>query len=165
MIESHKIHITSVKYMSKQEIDNSLLNHPHSRVMDGLSRQALLIAAKIFNEKLLQRVNPEMSGVVIASDSGPCEALNEHVEILLRKGFKGINPSKFPNTMLSTVLSRVTTEFNLKGPSTVLYSDFNRRHAVEYAAAQIKKRRCDLMAVLFVGEGKGAFGILLQSGE
>jgi len=158
-----RIYITCIKYVNKEIIDEVSFEHPYSRVMDKLSKTALLLARKTFDSEIIKKLNCERVGVVIASNTGPCSALREHADILSASGFKGINPSKFPNTMLSTVLSRVTTEFDLKGPSTSMYVNSDYARALEYAVVQLEKGSCDLMAVLFVDEGRKGFGILLQN--
>lgn len=159
----NKIYITCMKYVNQRGFNKECFNHPHARVMDELSKRALILAREIFDEEVTKMINPERTGVVIASNTGPYGALSEHADILLTSGFKGINPSKFPNTMLSTVLSRVTKELHLKGPSTAMYIDSEESKALEYAVIQIEKGRCDIMAALVVGENRDGFGILLQS--
>ncbi|SCY70380.1 beta-ketoacyl-[acyl-carrier-protein] synthase family protein [Alkaliphilus peptidifermentans] len=158
-----RVYIISTKYINEEMLKKTSLKHRDSRVMDVLSKKALLLAREIFSEEVSKKIKSERQGIVIASDTGPCTSLWEHTNILQTVGFKGINPSKFPNTMLSTVLSRVSTEFNLKGPSTAMYVNSNRSEALEYAVVQILMGRSDLMAVMFIGEGENGFGILIMS--
>ncbi len=154
-----RVRIKGIEYINDNEFDSYEFNHPNQRTMDRFGKKALYLAQKLFKEAEYNTFSPEKSGVVLSTHTGPLDSVKEHADILLSKGYKGINPSRFPNTMLSTALSLVVTALQFRGPSTAMYLDDSTEHALRYAVIQLEKGMCELMMLLIVNENADDFGV------
>lgn len=157
-----RVRITGVKYTNNSEFDSYGIVHANQRTMDRFSSKAVYLAQSLFELEENNTFVPERVGVILCTYTGPLQSVREHAEILLSKGYRGINPSRFPNTMLSTALSMVMTALQAKGPSTALYVDDSIAYAVRYAMVQLEKETCDLMLFLLVNENSDDFGMCLR---
>lgn len=156
-----RVRIKSMKHISDNKFDSYEFVHPNQRVIDRFGKKTLYLAQSLFSEAEYNAFNPERSGVVLSTYTGPLDSVKEHADILSSKGYKGINPSRFPNTMLSTALSLVVTALHFRGPSIAMYVDDSPEHALRCATIQLEKGVCDLMMLLIVNENADNFGACL----
>ena len=84
---------------------------------------------------------------------------------IAQSGYIGINPSKYPNIMLSTPLSRIATFLQLKGPTISLYVNGRIEQAFQYAYIQILSKRCDSVFITYTNENKSCFSMLVEKEE
>lgn len=157
-----KLGITQVQYMDAKLLDEGSFEHRDLRVMDKFTKLAVYTSRCLFSKVKGEKIPSERLGVVIATNTGVYESIKDYNSILSKRGFIGVNPSKFPNVMISTCLSRVVTEIKAKGPSVPLYIRNEMKQALQYGIAQIMKDRCDAVMVLYVNEGKGCFGLFIE---
>ncbi len=158
--------ITQIQYLAEKDFHEQLFEHKDSRIMDSFAKMAVETAKNIFGAAKGAEIPKDKLGIVIATCTGPVSSIREFGTVVSNKGYLGINPSKFPNIMLSTCLSRVASELQARGPSTVLYINRNKMYqALQYGAVQILKERCIAVIVLYPNEGRGCFGVLLETEE
>ncbi len=158
-----RIGITGIGYQSDKSFIEEQIEHRDARIMDRFSKLALSVARQLFNQVQAGDIQPERLAVVLATGTGARRSVDEFHEIIAEKDYIGINPSKFPNIMLSTALSRITIDLQAKGPSVPIYvGSRDMAKALRYAAIQIKKGRCDAVIILYVNEGSRCFGLLLE---
>ena len=154
-----KVNIKGMKYLQNNEFDGLGFTHPSQRTMDRFSKKALYLAQNLFEKVDYSSLDLGRIGVVLCTYTGPVASVKEHAFIIKLKGYKGINPSRFPNTMLSTALSLVVTSLGIKGPSIAMYLDESIEHAFKYGIIQLEKKVCDMMMILLVNENDDDFGV------
>lgn len=158
-----QIGIAEIKYLPAQTLEMEFFERRDARTMDQYSMVALLTAQQLFDAAAGAEIPSERLAVVFATTTGNWQSVLEFHEMLARRGYVGVNPSRFPNTMLSTPLSRITTCLKAKGPSVSLYLEKNRMNqAVQYGVIQLSRCRCDAMIVLYANEASGCFGLWLE---
>jgi 3-oxoacyl-(acyl-carrier-protein) synthase len=81
---------------------------------------------------------------------------------LKEKGYVGVNPSKFPNIMSATPLSRIAIEIGAKGPCVPLLSSKINKHALMYACEQITAGRCQAMMLIHITKRNDCFGCFIE---
>ncbi|MCC5466504.1 beta-ketoacyl synthase N-terminal-like domain-containing protein [Pelosinus baikalensis] len=157
--------ITEILYLSHRGFDEKLFTHRDSRVMDRFTKISVHVARNLFASVRGQKISPQMVGVVIATNTGAYQSTVEFNSLLAKQGVAGVNPSKFPNVMLSTPLSRVVTELQVRGPSVPLYLGKYMEAAFQYSAVQILKGRCDGILMLYTNEDRGCLGLFIEREE
>ena len=101
----------------------------------------------------------ESTGAVISTKTGPYRSVKTISEIIKRDGYKGINPGRFPNVMLSTALSRLVKYLDIHGPACAFYdSDKNHRDAEQYCQVQLNSHRCRGIVLICADENGESIG-------
>lgn len=160
------IGITALEYQGVKDFHDGLVNHRDARIMGKFAKISLVVAERLYKKVSGSQVDPERIAAVLATSTGDIGSIKEYGELLATKGAVGINPSKFPNVMLSTPLSYITSTLKLKGPSVPLYiSKTKMNQAIQYGVIQIRRGRCDTVLVIYVDEAKGCFGFCLEKEE
>lgn len=158
-----KIGITGMEHLSWRDFDEKSFEHQSARTMDKFTRSMIAVAGKLYKDTHAAEIPPHRLGVTVATSTGPYESIRNTQTILSEKGYIGINPSLFPNIMLSTSLSHVAATLNCRGPSIALYLDGDRHRITRYGIMQISAGRCDGMLALYADDGKECFGLFLES--
>lgn len=126
--------------------------HPDERIIDYFTKRALHTAEFLFRADFSQ-LDSEKTGLVLSTRRGVYRSLGEIAEAIREKGYKGINPSFFPNVMLSTTLARLAILCNVHGPSCVFYDEEeNDKDAMEYCELQIQLGNCEAMILICADE-------------
>ena len=157
--------ITRLEYIDVSAFDEESFLHRDARIMDKFSKLAVTLARKLFIKAGADEFLPERLGVVLATATGPylsVRALNREIS---ENGYISVNPSKFPNIMLSTPLSRVTTAIKARGPSAAMYIVKRANEALKYCVTQIQSGRCDGFLVLYIDEDVRCFGVFIEADE
>ena len=159
------IGITEIEYLRDRRFEDNMLEHRDERIMDRMTKMTMVAAQGLFDKVKGESIPSERLAVVLATDTGPRESIQEINGMIARKGFTGINPSKFPNIMITTPLFRVLSMLQAKGPSIPLYVQGKIHHTLQYAFVQINKGACDGVMVLHINEGQGCFGFFVETDE
>ncbi len=156
------IAITAWDYLFEKNFDEQTFEHRDSRLMDKQTKIAISVARKLYAKAKGDEIPSENLGVVFISDTGPFECIVEYNSILKEKGYVGINPSKFPNIMSATPLSRIAIEVIAKGPCVPLLSPTPNKHALMYAFEQISAGRCRAMLFIHITKANNCFGCFIE---
>lgn len=159
-----KIGIVELFYLNIEDFKEASFRHKDARVMDVFSKITVYTARQLSKVIKGNDIDSCRLGIVLATSTGSYSTLKEFHANILEKSYVGINPSKFPNVMISTPLCRVAMELQAKGPSVPMFTK-NRNQAIQYGVLQIKMGRCDTMMVLFVEENKACFALALEKEE
>jgi len=144
--------------ISNKEFINSRFKLENDRTMDDFTKNILFTAHKLFNGDF-SSLNSDSSGIVLTTRTGPYNSIKSVADIINNYDYKGINPSLFPNVMLSTSLAYLTIYLNVHGPSCTFYdTDRNGRNALDYSIVQIKAGNCDAMIDIYTDENNWAEG-------
>ncbi len=144
--------------ISKNEFINSGFSPENNRTMDEFTKKVLFIADRLFDSDF-SSINSENTGVVLTTRSGPYESIKNIAAIINNNGYKSINPSLFPNVMLSTSLAHLAMYLNIHGPSCAFYDmDRNGRNALDYCIIQVKTGNCEAMIQICTDENGWAEG-------
>jgi len=154
--------ITAWEYLFEKNFDERAFEHRDSRLMDKQTKIAVSMARQIYEKANGDRIQSEDLGVVLLSDTGPIEPILEYTSVLKEKGYIGVNPSKFPNIMSATPLSRIAIEIKAKGPCVPLLSPKAGKHALLYAIDQITVGRCYAMLLVHITNKKNCFGCFIE---
>ena len=165
MVLTMQIVITEWSYLFASDFNEQTFVHPDSRLMDRQTKIAVTLARQICKKANAARLAGQELGVVYHSDTGPLQSVAEYTLSLRRDGFTGVNPSKFPNIMAATPLSRVTAEIGAKGPCISLLSPGGDKHRWLYAVRQIAEERCRAMILLHITKKLSCFGCFLEASE
>lgn len=144
--------------ISHDEFISNNFEPPNKRIMDRFTKKVLYVAYRLFDGDL-SNIDAYQTGVVLSTHTGPIRSIKKIAHIICDKDYKGINPSLFPNVMLSTALAHLTMYLDIHGPSCVFY-DTNKdaRHALEYCIVQTKLGNCDGMVDIHVDENGTSMG-------
>ena len=156
------IAITAWDYLFEKNFDEHTFEHCDSRLMDKQTKIAISIARILYSKAKGEKILSEELGVVLSSNIGPLESIAEYHSALKEKGYTGINPSKFPNIMVTTSLSRVAIEIKAKGPCVPLLSPKGCVNALMYAFEQIAAERCAAMLLIHINKDKNCFGCFIE---
>lgn len=154
--------VTQLEYLGSRDFELVAIDHPDARVMDRFTKACLYVSRKLYSRVKGREISSERIAVVLATNTGPYQSVKDLHNVLLLKGQIGINPSLFPNIMLSTPLARITIALKVNGPSITLYIRGKMRQAIQYGIIQLEKGVCDGVLVLFADEGRGCFGLYLE---
>lgn len=154
--------ITEWEYLFEEKFDEQAFDHRDSRLMDKNTKIAVSMARRLYAKVKGKEIQSEDLGIILSSDTGPLESILEYNSLLKEKGYVGINPSKFPNIMSATSLSRIAIEIGAKGPCVSLLSTKINKHALMYAIEQISTGRCCAMLLVHVIRGKDCFGCFIE---
>lgn len=131
---------------------------PDERTADIFTKKILYTAAVLFDFDFSE-LNKENTGAVISTRTGPYQSVKAVSEIIQRHGYRGINPSRFPNVMLSTALSRLVRYLGIHGPACAFY-DCNEDHrdAKQYCEVLLSSCRCRGLVLICADENGEAAG-------
>lgn len=136
----------------ESNLEQYAFSHPDERMMDSFTKRVLYTAECLFHADFSQ-LDRENTGIVLSTSDGICRSLMQIAEAVRENGYKGINPSRFPNVMLSTALARLAILCNVHGPSCVFYGgDDNEKAAMEYCELQIQLGNCAAMVLICADE-------------
>jgi len=156
------IAITAWDYLFEKNFDKRTFEHRDSRLMDKQTKIAISIARILYSKAKGEKILSEELGVVLSSDIGPLESIMEYNSTLKEKGYVGINPSKFPNIMSATPLSRIAIEIKAKGPCVPLLSPKSNKHVLAYAFEQISAGRCCAVMLIHITKDNNCFGCFIE---
>lgn len=125
------------------------------RTMDVFTSKLLYVLSRLGD---LTFADKDRTGAVIATNTGPRDSLIKTGKSIEKSGYRGINPSFFPNVMLSTALSYLMIYLNIHGASSAIYSTPDCKDAIAYCKMQIKNNNCDDMLFFYIDESKDAKG-------
>lgn len=153
-------------YITDREISSYIHFPENGRTMNAFTKKTLLMAQRLMETHSGLEYNSERTGLAIGTKTGPVSAIKKTAETLRHQGYHGINPSFFPNVMLSTALSICTKEIRIHGPCCVFYEDeFDGGAAEKYCAVQLMMNNCDYMLHISVNENTDAVGSLFTRRE
>lgn len=159
-----KMGITDICYTREKVFRDEEFLHRDARLMERYTKMALSVTLELNNRVKASEIPSERLAIVLATSTGNKSFIHEFHQVVEEKGYIGINPSKFPNVMLSTMLARAAIEIQAKGPSVPLYIRSDKMHqAVQYASVEIKKGRCDAAMIIFVDESRRCFGLFMEN--
>lgn len=148
--------------ISQEQFEQVDFNPSMSRTMDPFTKKLLYTLLQLMNV-VSDPINPERTGAVISTQSGALSSLENIAGLVKRGEAYKINPSLFPNVMLSTALYYLTSFLQIHGPSNVFVDDeIQGRDALEYAVIQMEQKHCDAMILVMLneeGETRGKFMI------
>ena len=159
------ITITAWDYLFVKNFNEQTFEHRDSRLMDRQTKIAVSMARILYKKVKVEEISSENLGVVLLSDIGPNESFLEYTSVLKEKGYVGINPSKFPNIMSATLLSRVAIEIRAKGPCVPLLLSKGSKHALMYAFEQITAGRCKAMMLIHITKDNNCFSCFIEDEE
>ena len=154
--------ITNWEYLFEKKFDEQAFEHRDLRLMDKYTKIAINIARQLYAKVKGNEIQSENIGIILSSNTGPLESILEYNSVLKNKGYIGINPSKFPNIMSATSLSRIAIEIGAKGPCVPLLSYKISKHALIYAIEQISAGRCCAMMVIHINKRNDCFGCFIE---
>lgn len=159
MDKSNDIMIMSLAHISYRDVDLSEYQHKDARMQDKYTKVAITVGKKVMKDlDILPK--PSRRGLVFTTSTGPISSVKEFNRILDEKNYFGVNPSKFPNIMLSTCMSRVAIEFQINGPTIGMYS-----HTIlepfRCGVIQILDDLCDVLLLMDNRDNKYCFGTLI----
>lgn len=157
-----RIVITAWGYLFGNNFNEQTFEHRDSRLMDKHTKITISIARQLYAKVKGNEILPQDIGIVVSSDTGPLESIWEYNTVLKEKGYVGINPSKFPNTMSATSLSRIAIEIGAKGPCVPLLTPKSNKHALIYAIEQVKVGRCYAMMLIHITNENNCFGCFIE---
>jgi|GEM_PF-2755421 len=161
MIALSRIQISDADFINTAYIPKG------GRVMDDFTKKILFCAEKLYKKLYNEagNVNPERIGLAIGTATGPLASVQSAVQALVQHGYRSINPSFFPNVMLSAALSACTVHLCIKGPCCLFYEPAPGVHAKEYCLMQLSVSACDFAICLRADEHGPAEGELLSRKE
>lgn len=165
MDRSMNMNIVAIEYSSESsKIDTEIKD---LRMMDAITKSAVYSAIKLYQKVRADELGRDRLGVIVGTKHGALASINEMSKSTESRGYIGINPSLFPNIMLSTCLSRIASALKINGPSAVMYLQNHscRKEALRYARIQIMKNRADGMFVIFAEDEKKCFGLYIERKE
>lgn len=134
---------------------------PDSRTMDEFCKLILYTVQQLFQGDYTI-IDHERTGLVISTGTGAFTSLQQIGTAARTYGYRGINPSFFPNVMLSTAISRVSTYLDLHGPVCAFYDkDFMSSEAMEYCQVQLQLNNCDAVIFIMVDDQRRSIGKFL----
>ena len=137
-------------------------SHPDERIMDNFTKKVLYTADVLLNSDFSQ-LNQEKTGVVLITGNGIYKSLKEIADAIRENGYKGINPSFFPNVMLSTALARLAILCQVHGPSCAFYDEkADKNDAMEYCKLQIQAGNSEAMILISADEEGNSEGYFIQ---
>lgn len=155
--------ITAWEYSFDKNFDVLSLEHRDSRLMDKQTKIGVSMARRLFAKIKGDKIPSHDIGVVLLNDIGPMESISEYTSVLKERGYTGINPSKFPNIMPATPLSRIAIEIGAKGPCIPLLLPQSNKHALIYAIEQIATGRCRSMMLIHINNKNNCFGCFIEN--
>lgn len=159
-----KLVVTKI-IVSQEEFSESKASYPDDRILDSFTKRALYTAESLFQRDFSQ-LHPDKTGIVLSTRTGGYKSIEEAAEIIREKGYRGINPSRFPNVMLSTALARVAILCNVHGPSCVFYDEEDYiRDAMEYCKLQIRAGNSEAMILICTDETGSSEGYFIREEE
>lgn len=161
----NNIGITQILHMSYSNIDRYDFEYRDIRLIDQYTKVSLINTKRLYDMVGGEAIDSERAGLVFATDTGPYNSIMEVHGKIARSGYIGINPSKYPNIMLSTPLSRIAAFLQLKGPTISLYVNGRIDQAFQYAYIQILSKRCDSVFITYTNENKSCFSMLVEKEE
>jgi hypothetical protein len=159
---SYGIELTGYAFIGSGGIIGKAPEFRDLRITDRYSLIGLQTCHRLWNKTKCALIVPERLGVVLATKSGPEESIRRFANEVSSKGLSGVNPSLFPNIMLSTPLARLTITFGINGVCAPIYIQNSMDEATEYADVLIESGKCDSVILLFLECGKGGFALLLE---
>ncbi len=154
--------ITAWEYLFEKNFDEQAFEHRDSRLMDRHTKIAVSMARQLYAKVKGNEIPSEELGVVLSSDTGPIESILQYNSVLKEKGYVGINPSRFPNIMPATPLSRVSIEVGANGPCAALLSSKINKSGSMYALEQITAGRCHAVLFIHINKGNNCFGCFVE---
>ena len=158
------IAITAWEYLFAKNFNEQSFEHRDSRLMDKQTKIVISLTRKLYAKTKAKgnEILSEELGVVLLSDVGPMESILEYTSVIKEKGYVGINPSKIPNIMSATPLSRIAIEIGAKGPCVPLLSSKGTNHALTYAFEQISAGRCSAVMLVHINKNNNCFGCFIE---
>ena len=156
------IAIIAWEYLFKKDFDELTFEHRDSRLMDKQTKIGIGVAKKLYTKIKGDEIPSKDLGVVLSSDAGPLESILEYTTVIKEKGYVGINPSRFPNIMPATPLSRIAIEVKAKGPCAPLLSPKTNKHVLMYMFEQISAGRCSAMMLIHITKNNNCFGCFVE---
>lgn len=158
-----EVNIKKQVALSEHDFRNSNFSPPNQRTIDDFSRKVLYATHELFCGNLYG-IDNERTGAVISTRTGPSCSLKKTSDLIKQyDGYQGVNPSFFPNVMLSTALFYLTNYLDIHGPTCTFYEhDKSYNVALKYCKTQILRGYCDTMIMITANENGWAEGKLIS---
>lgn len=127
-----------------------ILGRKGLRLLDRTTTVALCATKYALQDARLEITdeNTRRTGVVLASTMGAVESRAGFYLDLLGKGFVGVNPAFFPNTVVNSPASQIGIYFKVRGLNTTVSNGFTGAlDALQYAADMIRWKRIETVLV------------------
>lgn len=130
-----------------------------ARVMDEYTKRIVFLAQALVQSQA-DKLTMDRTGVVISTGTGPYRSILDTKHRMQKNGFRGINPSLFPNVMSSTALAYACIHLQCHGPVAVFFQDGDATDAQEFCAVQLALKAADAMLLIQIDDGAQADGYL-----
>lgn len=157
--------VRCLHYTSYKDLNNCGIHFKDGRIMDDFSKMTVATAKALYEKALGSEIKPHRFGIVLATKTGNYDSVRGFHKVLSKDGASAINPSLFPNVMLSTPLCYVAKELKATGFTIPLFIDKGYDQALRIAAVVFKLDKCDAIIVLYTEEKQKCFGLFLESEE
>lgn len=157
--------ITALDYLCSNCFDEDTFEHRDSRVMDLQQKISISVARRIYSMVKAIDVDSKQLGLCLICELGPIESIAEYHSQLIQNGYVGINPSKFPNIMTATLLSRIAIEIQAKGSCIPFLSIRLNRLIIKYVLTQINAGRCCAIMCIHLDKKNNCFGCFVETEE
>lgn len=163
MDTTNDIMLTRLVHISYKTFGLSTYQHKDARIQDKYTKVAITVAKNVMRD-LEILPEPSRRGLVFTTSTGPISSVKEFNQTLDEKNYFGVNPSKFPNIMLSTCMSRVAIELQINGPTIGMYSHADLE-PLRCGVIQILDDLCDAVLLLDNRDNRYCFGTLILRGS
>ena len=168
MDDENKICINTQIFVSYDEYEKNMnclkqLFEKDFRLMDTFTLQTLYTCYKLLKSGISVSDNYN-TGLCLSTFSGAGSSVKEAANNISENGYTGINPSKFPNVMLSTALMYTARYLNTHGSSCVLIErDKFCKDALDYGKVMLFSGKCKSFIVIFTEENMYSEGWFLTN--
>lgn len=162
-----EVGITYYATFSAKECDEEVLQNINYRTTDAFTKCAISAVRKLMRNVDLVKIERDSLGILIATSTGTAYSVKNVYSMYKDKGYRGINPSFFPNIMMSTALAWCTKLTGAHGNSTTMHvSRGNAKEEIlEYVNMQIESKRCQNVIVIYLNEGEGGYCFMAEKVE
>jgi 3-oxoacyl-[acyl-carrier-protein] synthase II len=160
--ENYNVIVDKSVTITEEDYSRNTFQLLDDRIMDVFTKKVLYTVNQLFSGDFTT-LDIDTTGAVISTRTGAYTSLNKLSESIRNSGYKGINPSLFPNVMLSTALSRLAIYCGIHGPTCAFYDREGKgKDAYDYCVNQIQSNNCKVMILICVDEVGDCRGSLIS---
>ncbi|WP_110290027.1 hypothetical protein [Lachnotalea glycerini] len=159
--------ITVYKNIAGNEWNEDTFKSIQYRTTDNFTKCAIAGVSKVLIEVDASKIDKNYLGVLVATSTGAYHSIQNIYSDYLQLGFRKINPSLFPNIMMSTVLSWCTRQSGAHGNSTTLLvsQKQEKEQIYEYLSMQLDSGRCNYMIAVYLNDQADGYCIWTEREE
>lgn len=159
--------ITVYKKIEGNEWNEDTFKNILYRTADNFSKCAIAGVMKVLAEVDCSKIDKDYFGILVATSTGAYHSIQNVYSDYLQLGFRGINPSLFPNIMMSTALSWCTRQSGAHGNSTTLFvsQEQAKEQIYEYLSMQLDSCRCYYMIAVYLNDQADGYCIWVEREE